>query len=118
MTVEQPGNDVGPRRHAVPHHGVARRPQSPGQRAVAEQPVEAFGDRRGLGRRHQARLPIGHELERPAGVRGGHHGSPGGEALQRHVPVVLVERPVVHGQRAEVQLVQPLVGHADLERDP
>ncbi len=71
----------------------------------------------GIGRAHETGLVLAHELERSAAVGERDHRPRGREALDRDVAVVLVERAEVDAERLAVELQQPLVAHADLERD-
>ncbi len=75
-----------------------------------------------LGRDDDAGLAVVDDLERPAGVGRRHDGLLGQERLVRNHPEVLVDRRVVDGEAARVEIGEPLVvdaaGELDLAVEP
>ena len=70
-----------------------------------------------LGRDDDAGLAVADDLERAAGVGRRHHRLRGEERLVRHHPEVLVDRRVVDGEAARVEVGEPLVVDAAGELD-
>jgi len=71
----------------------------------------------GLGRDDNAGLAVANDLERAAGIGRRDHGLLGQERLVRNHPEVLVDRRVVDGEAARVQVGEPLVVDATRELD-